>query len=270
MPLTEMGMMVVSLSPGGLNPGGVIVAKRITLTESADDLMKFHADALFTYDANGRMRRVNEPTGPGGSAPSFYLGRTVSGCIARYRADLPSDLIDELETLWLTEPVSESVSEFPVHHERYLELIDARIGAKPVSAGPVYCVRAENAGSIPPPDSKVAELLPDDTSFLQQWLHDWLDYLSCARPFLVTVSGDAAVSVCCSVRITTKAHEAGVETAPNYRRHGYGVAAVAAWAIAVRSMKRVPLYSTSWENVASQAVARKLAMMPVGVDFSVG
>ena len=240
------------------------------MTPSTYDLLMLHANALYTYDANERILRVNEPDGPGSPAPAFFLGRTAAGSIGRYRSDVPSDLIAELERLRRSEPADDSPSKLPVHHEQYVELIYAALGVSTVSAGPVYCVRTNRSSPTPPQGAAVAELEPDEAGFLHPWLHDWVDYLACARPFLVTVTDDAAVSVCCSVRITGDAHEAGVETAPGFRRHGYAVAAVAAWAEAVRAMNRAPLYSTSWENTASQGLARKLDMIPVGADFSVG
>jgi predicted GNAT family acetyltransferase len=61
-----------------------------------------------------------------------------------------------------------------------------------------------------------------------------------------------------------------VETLEGYRGRGHAPAAVAAWARAVRATGRIPLYSTSWDNLASQAVARKLGLIPYGADFSLG
>jgi predicted GNAT family acetyltransferase len=61
-----------------------------------------------------------------------------------------------------------------------------------------------------------------------------------------------------------------VETLPEYRRRGFAVSAVAGWARAVRSSGAMPFYSTSWDNVASQAVAARLGASLAGVDFHVG
>lgn len=63
--------------------------------------------------------------------------------------------------------------------------------------------------------------------------------------------------------------EAGVETARPYRGRGYAARVVAAWAREVRDMGRVPLYSTSWKNEASRAVARKLALICFGNDLHI-
>lgn len=71
----------------------------------------------------------------------------------------------------------------------------------------------------------------------------------------------AAVSVCCSDRVPSRAHEAGVETLKEYWDRGYGTAAMAGWAIAVRELGCIALYSTSWDGGASQRVAAKLGLV---------
>jgi predicted GNAT family acetyltransferase len=71
------------------------------------------------------------------------------------------------------------------------------------------------------------------------------------------------------VRITPAACEAGVETAPGFRGHGHAARVVAAWALAVRDAGQIPLYSTSWQNTASQAVARKLGLRQFGADLHI-
>jgi RimJ/RimL family protein N-acetyltransferase len=94
------------------------------------------------------------------------------------------------------------------------------------------------------------------------------DIRRCQPMVMLSVDGQA-VAICCSVRTTGAAHEAGVETAAAYRGRGYAAQVVAAWARAVRELDRVPLYSTSWENEASQAVARKLALIHFGSDLHI-
>jgi predicted GNAT family acetyltransferase len=70
--------------------------------------------------------------------------------------------------------------------------------------------------------------------------------------------------VCGSVRISDRADEAGVETHPDFRGRGHALAAVWAWAQAVRNSGRVPLYSTSWSNMPSRRVAEKLGLVQYG------
>ena len=97
-------------------------------------------------------------------------------------------------------------------------------------------------------------------------LRSEIDY---AQPCVVFVRDNQAVSICRSVRITSLAHEAGLETLVPYRGRGYAAAVVAGWATAVRQAGRLPLYSTSTDNMASQSVARKLGLSFYGVNFMI-
>ncbi|GIP33645.1 hypothetical protein J2TS4_28550 [Paenibacillus sp. J2TS4] len=97
-----------------------------------------------------------------------------------------------------------------------------------------------------------------------EWLTLEIDYV---QPCIALVCETRAVSICRSVRITSKAHEAGLETLNPFRGRGYAAAVVAGWAMEVRKLGSIPLYSTSWENLASQKVARKLALSLYGVNF---
>ncbi len=98
-------------------------------------------------------------------------------------------------------------------------------------------------------------------------LEPWVEDIGQSEPLVAIVQEDSAVSVCGSVRITPEAHEAGVETSANARGRGFAVAVVAAWAQAVRALGAEPLYSTSWDNAASQAVANKLGLIPYASTF---
>jgi RimJ/RimL family protein N-acetyltransferase len=88
-------------------------------------------------------------------------------------------------------------------------------------------------------------------------------------PLVATVVQDTAVSICFCARLNPQAAEAGVETTEAARGYGYASAAVAGWAAAMRQHGVIPLYSTSWANVASQGVARKLGMVCYGEDWSI-
>ena len=83
------------------------------------------------------------------------------------------------------------------------------------------------------------------------------------------VEDGAAVSLGFSARLTTRVAEAGVNTVEAYRGRGYAPTVVTAWAHAIRATGRIPLYSTSWDNRASRAVARKLGLVQYAADLSV-
>ena len=89
------------------------------------------------------------------------------------------------------------------------------------------------------------------------------------RPCVAVVRGGAAVALCHSSRRSGVAAEAGVETLSAFRGRGYGAAVVAAWARAVRRESLLPLYSTSWDNAASRALARRLGLVPYAEDWHV-
>ena len=93
--------------------------------------------------------------------------------------------------------------------------------------------------------------------------------LNSSEPYLAIIEDSRIVSICRSVRLSSHAHEAGVDTLIDHRRRGYATSVVAAWALAVRALNRVPLYSTSWDNSASQSVARRLGLVQYGVDYHV-
>ena len=90
------------------------------------------------------------------------------------------------------------------------------------------------------------------------------------EPYVAVIADGAVVSVCFCARLTDRAAEAGLETLEGYRGRGYGPAVTAAWARAIRASGRIPLYSTSWDNLASQAVAGKLGLVQYATDLSLG
>ena len=227
----------------------------------SDTLFQQRMDALYQSDAGKRLVCTNEwePSPP----PRFHLMRTAKGVIYRCQAGLPDEIVRRLEALCRQENTERFAEKLPSHYERYLEIIGGHGPIENVWSGPAYMALEEVA-----PKNETTVIDVNNAFLLRERMPDWLPDVLHRRPFVAVVKdGDAAVSLCASVRISAGVHCAGVETHPDYRRYGYASDVVAAWARAVRAEGAVPFYSTSWENVASQGVAQRLKMTLAATDF---
>ncbi|HUQ83189.1 MAG TPA: GNAT family N-acetyltransferase [Gemmatimonadaceae bacterium] len=228
---------------------------------NARDLMRLHVQALYTMDARGRLDRVNEPGG--GPAPRFFLGRTREGNEWWFRHDVDDAVAHELEALAASETVSDDLRTSRVSAARYEALL-ARVGpVQRTESGPAYWVPPSESSASP----DVVHVTGENVDLLHRYLTPWLGDVVTSPPLFALLHDGHGVAVCASVRITPLAHEAGVETHLDFRGRGYAPHVVAAWAEAVRALGAVPLYSTSWQNTASQAVARKLGLVRFGGDL---
>lgn len=88
-------------------------------------------------------------------------------------------------------------------------------------------------------------------------------------PYVGVVRDGHVVAVCYSSREGPGACEAGVETAIQYRGRGFASVAVQSWAAAVQQSGRVALYSTEWENAASQRLAARLGAHQYGENWHI-
>ncbi|UVI29224.1 kasugamycin N-acetyltransferase AAC(2')-IIb [Paenibacillus spongiae] len=229
---------------------------------TAHKLMEFHVEALFTHDQNRRLRTINEPWPGEASAPRFFLGRTTEGtALCRFRHDVPERLISQLEKLCADEPIVKDFQTKPKHIEAYMNLLQG----ERYTMGPCFLVPEEAV-----PTMQVVKITRENMDEVLRGGFEWLiSEIDFAQPCIALVRESRAVSICRSVRITTKAHEAGLETLDQFRGRGYAAAVVAGWAMAVREIGKFPLYSTFSENLASQRVARKSALSFYGVNFTV-
>jgi hypothetical protein len=232
---------------------------------SDSELMSLHVRALFTHDAESRLRFVNEPGNPVALAPRLFLGRTRAGNLWRFRADLPEILTRELDRLCADEPaLNEDLNEPPRHAERYVRLLEEHGPVTKMWAGPAYYFPEDIVSS-----RQSIALTEKDGEKLKGGFEEFVSELQTWQPFIALFEKGHAVSVCRSVRITPAAHEAGVETLPNFRGKGYARDVTAEWALRVRAAGAIPLYSTTWENSASQALGRKLRLVCYGDDYEI-
>jgi GNAT superfamily N-acetyltransferase len=226
------------------------------------ELMETHLDALFRHDAKRRLVAVNEPEGR--TAPRFFLGTTATGCVLRYRFDVPDILCRALDTAALDLGSSTTAWNEPIDPAPFRAHLVADAPVQHVWAGPAFVFPAHL-----PTSHRTQRVTADQLELLRPYLGGWIADVVAGRPLCATVIGDAAVAVCCSVRLTATAHEAGVETAEAFRGRGFAAAAVAEWARDIRARGLIPLYSTSWTNSASRAVARKLKLVQFGSDLHI-
>ena len=201
----------------------------------------------------GRASRNPEP------GPLFALIRGRTSCAWAVRADVPQEIAEELDRLAREEPTVADFRDTPVHAERYRALAVGEVYSGPAFAFPE---------TVAEPDATV---LVDEVRLLARHFSGWTAAEIPGRSPVVAVVDDGhAVSVCFCARRSDAAAEAGLETAAKFRGRGLGPQVAAAWALAVRASGRIPLYSASWANGASLAVARKLGLVAYANGWSLG
>ena len=104
--------------------------------------------------------------------------------------------------------------------------------------------------------------LIEDVERLLGSFNGWTaDELPGRSPIMAIIKDGVPISICFCARMSESVAEAGVETTPEFRGHGSAGLATAAWATAIQASGRTPIYSTSWSNGPSLAVARKLGLV---------
>lgn len=207
-------------------------------------------ETLVVFERAHRSTTTREPGGQ--RSPSFLLARGVHSCAWAVNVDVPVSVANELDALAREEPPGIEWQVPPIHRQRYRALLD---GGQ-ASFGPSFHfpahVQAEDAGTC----------IIEDERLLGVHFRGWIpgEIAQGRAPVVAIVVDGAPVSVCFCARRTDTTAEAGVETAAAYRGRGLAPRVTAAWARAVRATGRIPLYSTSWDNHGSLAVARKLGL----------
>jgi RimJ/RimL family protein N-acetyltransferase len=227
-------------------------------------LLTLQVNTLFLIDPQQRLLAINEPGQP--AAPRFFLGRSAGGNLWRFRSDLPAEMIAQLDQLCQREPHSLHVAHPPGHEHDIRAELARHAPIQNEYRGPAY-ILPPLAVSSP----QLVLLSRSHAPLVQEtfpWLVDWLA-TPANGPVAAVVDQERAVSVCFCSRITPLAAEAGLETVPAYRGKGYAPRAVSGWAAAIQRSGRLALYSTSWDNHASQRVASKLGARLYGEDWSI-
>ncbi|HEU5141023.1 MAG TPA: GNAT family N-acetyltransferase [Bacillales bacterium] len=218
------------------------------------ELMELHVNVLFRHNSENRMTVVNEP--PFNAAPRIYIGGTQEGCVVRYSNMLAESTVEELEGIMDDNPGA--------HLGEIIRILGSDQEINHFWMGPAYSfpdVRNRPTQSIRITDA--------NKELLHGYFSDFLDDLASVQPCFAVVRDGTAVALCCSARQTFFAAEASLETAQPFWGKAYAEDVTNAWAAEVQNQGRTALYSTSWDNFASQSVARKLHLVRYATDIHI-
>lgn len=232
-------------------------------------LLDLQIATLFRLDGAGRLLATNDAAP--GPAPRFFLGRTREGNVARYRRDLPEEIVAVLDRLVAAEPVAGELSGAPPIGYSALRAVlraHAEIGAE--WRGPAYRFPEEWVPDAAARAIPVVAIGEENADLLAGAFASLRPALPAVQPCVAAVERGEAVAVCHAARRSRRAAEAGVATLPAFRGRGYGAAVVAAWAVAARGAGLTPLYSTSWRNLASRRLADRLGLVLYAEDVHLG
>ena len=222
-----------------------------------------HLRTLFVLDDEDRIVATREPGAQRG--PLFFLARGRTACAWAIRADVAPELARRLEDLAREEPPASDFRAAPVFADRYVALLEQeQHGTIKRSSGPAFVFPdvVAHTGAV---------TVVDDERLLARNFSGWKpgEIAAGCAPVLAVIEDGHPVSICFCARRSAVAAEAGVDTAAPYRGRGFALRVTAAWALAVRASGRIPLYSTSWTNQASLAVARKLRLVPYANSWNI-
>jgi len=233
------------------------------------DLAALLARTMFTSDLAGRMIAINERP-PLRRPPRAFVAWTPRGAIVRVRDDVPAAVAARLQAMIAAEPVHATLPRVPhclaAVQAALAEHAPVSAAAGEAEAGPEYRFPGADEPSPPLPaldaSAELAAVTEASSHVFARWLPAWCADAEIGLPTAAVIVDGHAVAVCATVRLPGEAVCAGVETHAAFRGRGYAAAATAAWARAVRERDLVPLYGTSWTNLASQRVAAKLGLIP--------
>lgn len=212
--------------------------------------LQLHLDCLFTYE-NGRMAFINEPWGSTSPAPLLFVGQTVQG-----------------ELLWrfglrANAAFSEAAEKLLRRGEKALSAYQKALLAGRCSQESCFYFSGR-ASAVP----GCRLLGTDNPSLLTAAFPECGEELPTAQPYIGAFCEGQLACICRSVR-KGRAHEAGIETLPAFRRRGCALAALESWTAAVLAQGAVPLYSAEAENLPSLQLAQKAGYRPYARGFQI-
>ncbi|MCX5971910.1 MAG: hypothetical protein NTV14_10500 [Coprothermobacterota bacterium] len=229
-----------------------------------EKLISKRHNLLFKTNAASELIGTNEPveadTEP---APAIYVCYAKGRFLLKHGTGVPESWIKNLKDI-----LSRVNGTANVPHTEVEALIRksalGHVEIAEIESGPAFYI-----SQMPATTSDVFEITQWNREVLEPhfgYTHGHLDQL---QPCIAKVIDDKAVAICRTVRRSSLGLEGGVDTILEFRKRGFGAETVAFWAAKVWALGLIPCYSTQWENNASLALARKLAMIQYATDINV-
>lgn len=163
------------------------------------------------------------------------------------------------------EPINNNLTRSTVILEKLKEILQEHKGIQKIYEG-LACKLPRGITF----SSDVIKITDNNVYLLKNCFDYILSELQFLEPcFVKFINGNAVSIICFSSRIASESCKAGVETLPDFREKGYAADVVSARAANIYKINRIPTYSTSWDNGASQSVARKLKCDLYGITLSI-
>jgi RimJ/RimL family protein N-acetyltransferase len=227
-------------------------------------LLRLEIETGWMTDADGRLVRSRTPEWR--RVPWLTVGAGAGGLCWALSSELPAAVAAPVaDVLAATAPpdATPAVGWAPGPAGRLLDLLADAGALRAPSRGPAYLVPSVLRGH------GGVELVPGgegDEERLRGMMPE-RDRTSLLVPWTVALVDGQVAAVCETARSVPTSVEAGVWTYEPYRRRGLAAAVTAAWSAQVA--ERTAFYSTSDDNLASQGVARRLGLRPLGQWWSV-
>ena len=238
-----------------------------------------HVHSIFRFDATGRFDGMHDWVPH--DLPLVHIGfstdsddPTVSFARSVHNDDQWNALVRGLRAKHAPPSDETSFEGWREQIVRAAEDTGLTIDQAAVTGGPAYVA---DPSAIPVEAPAGTTLVTAHNAHVLERFHpDWLADVAHQQPIAVALLGEHAVAVCSSARKPAPrqgidiGYQAGVETSPNVRRRGYATRAVKAWCRAVQASGFKPVYSTSWDNLASQRVPRGCGLRHIRSSIRVG
>jgi len=220
---------------------------------NSEELVRIHlALECVGVSADGQLVRIPGPEPD--DIHRFFVVQHDRGCFAYARADLP---------LAVRKRLSAVPPEVALREVSLIQSILAEHAiCESVTQGKAYVFSAAPSQTDYP---DVVRLNREDSALVEPFDPGFAAFLE-KRPVFAILFEGKVVAGCVSAREDQAAGEAWVQTAPDFRRRGYARQATAAWAHHLQQQGKIPFYSHLLDNLASEALAGSLGLVPYKVE----